>query len=346
MIPLAVKLQKAGNNIFVGGGIELLAFFKQEMKGITDISFPGFNPRYSAHLPQYIAIILRIPLLVYHVLTEHFRIKKIISDNDIDIVISDNRFGLWNRSIKSVYVTHQLLIPFPGPLRSLEWMGVLFHRSIIRKYDYCFVPDLPGDLNLTGRLSHHVKLLPNVRYIGILSRFTKGISGSNKAGKDAPYYAVILSGPEPQRSIFRSKLITLLKDNGLRTVILEGRPSGTSRHEESLDIVSCDHLISMEMEKLLTECGNIITRAGYSTIMELISIDRSALLVPTPGQTEQEYLAASLSSKGWFTSVRQKDLSGIGNIPGSIGPGAQEIITESRKLLEKALAELLYQPDR
>jgi len=345
MIPLAESLQKAGHNILVGAGKESLAFFRRELSGLTIIDFPGFKPRYSALFPQYIAVIIRLPLLLYHISAEHFRLKKLIREYNIDIVISDNRFGLWNRNVRTVYVTHQLRIPFPGGLRSMEWIGVRLHRFFIKRYNYCFVPDLPGELNLSGRLSHQLKVPGNVRYIGLLSRFSNGESYERKPDMVSHDYVVVLSGPEPQKSILRKKVMGILRDTGSRTVILEGRPSGNSRIEGKDNIISYDHLPRNEMKELLGKSANIISRAGYSFIMELISLNRSALLIPAPGQTEQEYLADYLSAKGWFKMALQDKLSGRESLSSGNFSQAFRFISESAELLETALAELLQQPD-
>jgi predicted glycosyltransferase len=341
MIPLAEVLQKAGHNILVGAGKENLAFFQRELSGLTAIHFPGFSPGYSAVFPQYFAVIVRLPVLLYHILTEHFRLKKLIRTHKIDIVISDNRFGLWNRKARTVYVTHQLLIPFPAGLRSIEWIGVRLHRFIIKRYNYCFVPDLPGDLNLSGRLSHQLKVPANVRYVGLLSRFNTGESYESKPDKISLDYVVVLSGPEPQRSILRKKVVNILKDIGSQTIILEGRPSGNRRIDGTDNIISYDHLPRNEMRELLRTTANIISRAGYSFIMELISLNRSAVLIPAPGQTEQEYLADYLSGKGWFTKAHQDKLSRREFHSSGTVPNVDLILRESMKLLESALAELL-----
>ena len=171
MIPMARKLLDMNQNVFIASGEEHLNLFRKELPGLTYIDFPGFKPGYSRYLPQYIPLLFKTPLLLFHIIREHYRLKRIISDYSIDIVISDNRFGLWNRKIRTAYITHMPLIPFPKPFQFLEFIGIRLHRFIIRKYSLCFIPDLPGEINLTGRLSHGIRLPENVRYIGILSRF-------------------------------------------------------------------------------------------------------------------------------------------------------------------------------
>ena len=344
MIPLALKLQKMNNEIIIGASREHLALFRIELQEAKYIEFPGFRPEYSRILPPYIAILLKTPILIYHIIIEHIKLKSIIRNYKIDIVISDNRFGLWSRKIKTVYITHLHLIPLPEKLKSLEWIGILIHRYIIKKYTYCFIPDLPGKINISGRLSHGLRLPDNTRYIGILSRFSLIDSVSANKEPEVPLISLILSGPEPQRGIFRQKVTDILKENDSTVIILEGKPGKSCEVTRSGNIYSYNHLPSSDFRKVILESDHIISRSGYSTIMELISLKRSALLVPTPGQTEQEYLAEYLSEKGWFSTVAQKNLRKGLLLPArKTFPGAELIIDESAKLLEKALNDLLNQ---
>lgn len=342
MIPLAKELQERQNNIFIGAGKEHQSLFRNELSGLTYIDFQGFKPGYSRFLPQYVALLFKTPVLFYHIVAEHLSLKRIIHDHGIDIVISDNRFGLWNRKVKSVYVTHQPVIALPEKLKYFEWIGVLFHRFFIKRYSFCFIPDLPGELNVSGRLSHTVKLPENTRFIGILSKFTGHLT-SHENENGFPHNTLILSGPEPQRSIFRKKIVEVLKQREPSTVVLEGKPGDAAEVKETGNIISYNHLPSNEMLKIILESGSIVTRSGYSSIMELISLNCSALLVATPGQTEQEYLAAYLSEKGWFTTVSQKNINDGLTLPAKKASWTNEIIDESKKLLEKALDELLNQ---
>ena len=315
--------------------------FRNELPGLSYIQFRGFKPGYSRFLPQYMALLFQTPLLLYHIVYEHFRLRSIIRRYSIDIVISDNRFGLWSRKVKSVYITHMPLIPFPEPLRFMEFLGVLMHRAVIRRYSLCFIPDLPGEPNVSGRLSHGIKLPANVRYIGILSRFNS--SGTSILKNPSPFRhnTVILSGPEPQREILKQKLVTLLRDKEPDTVFLEGKPGITKHVVRSDNIIIFNHLPSAEMQEIISSSDTIITRPGYSTIMELISLDCSALLIPTPGQTEQEYLAEFLSEKGWFSYCCQGKIKDSILPPPNKGVHSGEMIKESGILLLKALQELL-----
>jgi len=341
MIPLASELLERQNNVFIGTGKEHADFFRNELPGLTYIDFPGFRTGYSRYLPQYIAVLLKTPLLFYHIIAEHIRLKNIIHENNIDIVISDNRMGLWNRKIKSVYITHQPVVPLPKELKFLEWIGILFHRFFIRKYSFCFIPDLPGEINFSGRLTHDVKLPGNTRFIGILSRFTSRSSSSPDNKARYLHNTLILSGPEPQRGILREKIVMALGQDELPTVILEGKPGNSREYVRSGNIISYNHLPADEMQDIITGSEHIVTRSGYTTVMELISLNCTALLIPTPGQTEQEYLAEYLSGKGWFTTLQQSCIDAGITLTSQKAALPAGIIEESRDLLEKSLDELL-----
>lgn len=338
MIPLAGMLAARGCRVFAGAGPKHLSLYRSELPGVTLIDFPGFSPSYSRFLPQYFAMLLKTPALLYHIISEHQRVKSIIKKYQIDIIISDNRFGLWNNSVKSVYVTHMPRIPLPFPWKFLERAGIILHRWIISRYDYCIIPDLPGIINLTGHLSHNLKLPENVRYTGILSRFNSSFPPGRFTEK---HFTVILSGPEPQRSILRNRLTEALRDSGTTTYILEGNPDKPTGAKQDGIFISISHLTSPDMAELLKSSECIFSRSGYTTIMDLVFLNCSGMLVPTPGQTEQEYLAKYLSEKGWFRTMRQKDIT-HGLDPQKPEPSwPKGIVEESKKLMDAFLAELL-----
>jgi hypothetical protein len=341
MLPIAKRLQQMNHNVIIAAGEEHIKLFREELPGLTLVRFPGFSPGYSRYLPQYIVLLFKTPLLVFHILKEHLRLKSLITEYSADIVISDNRFGLWNKKVRSAYVTHMPRIPFPKPFQFLEFIGVFLHRMIIKKYTFCFIPDLPGEINLSGRLSHGIRLPENVRYIGILSRFSEPAASASALNYSFNHNTVILSGPEPQRSIFKEKVMKLFKDDKTTTLFLEGRPGQGNEIVREDNFAFCSHMPAAEMKSIIETSKQITARAGYSTIMDLVSMNRSALLVPTPGQTEQEYLADRLSSKHWFETCDQVNMGKyiLNDIKCSDLPA--EINDQSPLLLDKALGELL-----
>lgn len=340
MIPVASELLAAGNTVFIGSGDEQLDFFRNETEGLKYIRFPGFTIRYSRWLPQYLVIFLKTPAFIYQTIKEHRLLKRIIKEYSIDIVISDSRLGLWNRNIKTVFVTHMMRVPHPKGLRFLENAGHSFTRRFFTKFNYCYIPDLPGEYNLSGKLSHNVDLPSNVRYIGILSRFAKEPLMPEPPVKKY-FCTVILSGPEPQRTILKQKMIALLSRFDKQSVILEGKPGEKNSIVASGTIIFISHLPAREMGRIILESEHIVTRSGYTTLMELVSLGKSALIIPTPGQSEQEYLAELMAEKGWFSFLRQDKLKADITLPSTDSKWPDGLIHESSRLLADALRELL-----
>jgi len=305
VIPLISELLNNGHEVIFGGNNWQIEFIKKEIPGIQFISFPGFTIRYSSFLPQYLVILFYFPLFIYHTLIEHIRLKKLIVEHDIEIVISDSRPGLWNRKIKTVLITHMIRIPFPAKLRILENLPLPFSRIAIKKFTFCYIPDFPGEFNLSGSLSHGFHLPDNARYIGILSRFLK--EPHALATKKELFCTAIMSGPSPQKEIFTELTSRILKESEEVSTIMAGIPEAEFIKREG-NLITYNHLTNKEMLNTIMHSKIILSHSGYTTVMELFSIGRSAILVPTPGQAEQEYLAEYLSSKGWFKTIKQKHL--------------------------------------
>lgn len=340
IIPIARELHARGHRVIIASGETHIAFLKGELPEHEHIPLPGFRIRYSGIFPQYLVIMAKLPSFIYHCIRENIDLRRKIREYSVDIVISDSRIGLRNKRIKSVLILHFPSVPLPGFMKFMHYPMLLLSRLVMKRFTSCYIPDLPGDENLTGKLSHGLKLPGNTRFIGILSRF----SNYNMQGRD-PYmkikYAVILSGPEPQRKILKQILTGVLLKTGERTVILEGEPS-TGYHERTREnITFISHLPGDEMLQLIRNTEVVIARSGYTSIMELVSMAKKAVLIPTPGQTEQEYLAGYLADKGWFAKLSQKECDKLQdiNVPSHKLP--DHINKDSHRLLDEALGELL-----
>lgn len=336
MIPLALELKKRGNEIIFGAEPSLIPLLSKEMPGIKIISLPGLTIRYSRHLPQWLCIIFQIPRIICVSLREHRLLKHLASEVNPDIIISDNRFGFFHTGIRSVYVTHMLRIPFPGPLRFLEFAGTWLHRKIISRFDLCLIPDFPREINLSGRLSHGVKMPANTIYMGPLSRFARPAASAEIDIPPEPYCCLILSGPAPQPSILAGKVVSSLPD--INISILTASPLDISFDPGRIKVITSPD--STTMREVITGSTAIISRAGYTTVMELLSLGRPGVIIPTPGQTEQEYLAEYLHEHYGFISLRQKDISRLTGIMENQVKRHEAGMPDSTPLLENAIMQL------
>jgi len=302
-IPIVRELLLAGHEVIIaadGNGEHIL---REEFPELQFINLEGYRLSYSKSVPAWLKIILQLPKIMTVMRREHAALKKIIDEHQIDVVISDNRFGLWNKKVRTVYVTHQLMIKCPRGLKFFEPVLHALHKMIIRKYDQCWVPDYSGSENLSGDLAHKYPLPKNAEFVGPLSRFTHGKK------HDIEYdLCIILSGPEPARTSLEKKVWSLLENYKGKCIVILGRP-GHNHPSANSHVKIFSHLNSGVLEKAILSSAFVICRSGYSGIMDLIALKKNALLIPTPGQTEQEYLAEYLSAKKIFQCMQQKDFT-------------------------------------
>jgi len=194
-------------------------------------------------------------------------------------------------------MSHQINIALP---KGLNWLNKV-NQQFISKYNELWIPDNEGPNNLSGELSHG----PNIKakYLGVLSRFKRPETEIEMVYD----YLAIVSGPEPQKSIFEEVIRRKLKISSLKCAMVRGVPGYSKLQiEEGLDVY--DHLSAEKLNRLINQSKVVICRAGYSSIMDLYKLEKEAILIPTPGQTEQEYLAQYLNGRMGFTFLKQEKL--------------------------------------
>jgi hypothetical protein len=285
-VPIISNALATGQRVVLAADGDTLHWLQSEFPDLKAIRLPGFSIQYSQSDSQLFAMTRQLPKIVAGTIREHRQLKKLIREENIQTVISDNRFGLWNKSVKSIYITHQLLIR--APYRWMEPLLWFCHRSIITRYDECWIPDIEGEGNLSGELSHKYPLPRNARFIGCLSRF----ASTNSVPVKKNYTNLcLISGPEPHRTLFEQMCIERFKDNTESTLIVRGKPGACMSGSVigNIDLVSS--ISSGELKTHILQTPNIFCRSGYSTLMDLKLLERGATLFPTPGQPEQEYLA-------------------------------------------------------
>jgi uncharacterized protein (TIGR00661 family) len=252
-------------------------------------------------------ILLQVPSILRSIKEENKWLKKQVSNHGFDAVISDNRYGLYNDKVFSVLITHQLTIKTSFGKWS-EKILQQWNYKLINKFNECWIPDDKGENNLAGELSHPINLpsIP-VRYIGPLSRFEK-----KNIDEIKNHLLFILSGPEPQRTILENKVIDQIVNYPATATIVRGLPGEKNIIPSTNTIHFYNHLSSDELNGEAMKAEFIICRSGYSTIMDIACVQKKGILIPTPGQTEQEYLAEHLMKKQFAFCIDQKEFS-LGN---------------------------------
>lgn len=303
-VPIIKGLLDLGQNPIIAADKAPLSFLQKAFPELEIIKLPGFDPIYSKGNSQVFKLLTSLPTAFSDFKKEHHDIESIVKDYNIDAVISDNRFGCWSKNAHSVFMTHQLHIQTPS---LFKWTYPLINKinnSYIKHYDELWIPDNEDEPSLSGILAHPADVKIKTSYIGLLSRFSTAIQEDEK---DIDYL-VILSGPEPQRSIFENIIVKQANEVEGRIVVLRAKPNqNDSPYNIPENVTFFNHADDDFFIELISKSKNIICRGGYSSLMDLISLNRNAYLVPTPGQTEQEYLADYLTKKGLFNSCRQKN---------------------------------------
>jgi predicted glycosyltransferase len=298
IIPIIDRYIEQGDNIIIAGSGLSLNLLQKQFPSLKSIEIPSFKMKYSAGNSQVWAVAKAFPNLIYYSFKEHNVLKRIVKEENIDFIISDNRFGLFHKTVPSAYITHQLLIKLPKGWTWMEPFVAFVHRCIINRFTECWVPDYEDvSESLAGELSHPTKMPRNVKYIGILSRFSKRCTSSLLTPNSS--LLTILSGAEPQRSIFENELLASLQDDPHENIILiQGKVEAEQKVSKVGKVTVYNYMNTEELQEYILKADKIICRSGYSSIMDLHALGKlkNVTLIPTPGQTEQEYLAEYISN--------------------------------------------------
>lgn len=298
-IPIIRALVTNGFNVIIAADGAQAHLLNQEFPMLTILPIPGYRVRYAGtRIGLALALIKQLPRLKKLISEEHQWLQQVIDQHQIHLVISDNRYGLYSQKVSCIFITHQLTIK--APFGWLQKMMQRINYRYINRFSACWVPDTEAEPNLAGILSHPRQLpaVP-VRYMGILSRFQE-----KKPGKKYDY-CILLSGPEPQRSILEEKFIQGLSKLNSTCLLVRGKPGEAENIFISENVTVKNHLRGSELEEAINQSNYIVCRSGYTSVMEMLSLHKKAILIPTPGQTEQEYLARRLQEKGYCLSFSQ-----------------------------------------
>jgi uncharacterized protein (TIGR00661 family) len=301
-IPIIRSLKTNGYEVLVAAEGAQAHLLEKEFPGLQIIPLAGYRVRYSRSkwtLP--FRLLLQLPRLRRMIRHEKQWLDGIIDTHKPTLVISDNRYGLSSNKIPCIFITHQLTVRAP-----FAWAERMIQRLLykyIEQYNCCWVPDVAGDENVAGILSHPAVLpATKLTYIGLLSRFeTKQVVRKYD-------YCILLSGPEPQRTLLENKLITSLAQVEGKILLVRGKPGSDEILQAPSNIEIKNHLPGDALQEALLQSEYIVCRSGYTTVMELLSLGKKAILIPTPGQTEQEYLAQKLQDEKICMRISQDEI--------------------------------------
>ena len=332
-VPLIKALRALGHSVIAAGNDAQLSFIKNIYDDIETVFLPGYDIAYShSRNPGSARLVALLPKIYRAIKAEHGWLATHLKALNIDGIISDNRYGLYANGIPSVILTHQLEVQ-TGMGRQANRVAQKIHYRYLQQFDEVWVPDVQQGEGLAGRLAHPDQLPANVQYIGLLSQFQY-----NTINTDHTHLLILLSGPEPQRTMLDDLLWAQACKYPGKVVFISGS-TAQERNDIPAHIEWYNRVGGEALERLIQAASAVVCRSGYSTIMDLVLLNKPALLIPTPGQTEQDFLARQLSARGIFTAVAQNTVD-MNNItlagdPGSILSGISEHYNDHPAILAK-----------
>jgi uncharacterized protein (TIGR00661 family) len=313
-IPLISALDEMGLEVLMASDGVALHLLKAEFPHLPAFRLPSYRIRYdSSNMVMNIG--RQLPRIMYAIRAEQWATERLVREQNIQGIISDNRYGCFSSRTKNVMLTHQLNLRVPNAM--LEWIANRILHGILGKFGEIWVPDVAEAPGLSGDLSHGDRQAhPNVRFIGPLSRI------DIHAIEQEYDVAVVLSGPEPQRTYLEQRLLEQAMLMPQKFIFIQGKTQAKEHHYAAENIEMVSYLTSRELNEVLLASGVLICRSGYSSIMDLAAIGKKAILIPTPGQTEQEYLAEMFASHNTFLVQKQEEIdleAGLEQVGSTIG---------------------------
>jgi len=304
-MPIINRLLERGCKVILASDGAAASVWKREYPQLTVLELPSWNITYQRKGSFILKMATRAPGILKAIWEERAVVRDIVEKYDVDGIISDNRFGCWHRDLPTVFITHQIDMKMSKYLRWAEPFLYLFNKSQIKKYNEVWVPDFAGNVNLTGSLSHNHKPIKNIKYIQPVSRFMDVWDG--KFPEPKYDVAAVISGVEPQRTMFEEALIEqMMALTDLKVILVQGRSDRNEEKELRSGFTLRSFMATEELMNTFLQSKYIICRSGYSTILDLAVLKQTALMVPTPGQTEQVYLGKWLGKKNLIVAQDQR----------------------------------------
>jgi UDP:flavonoid glycosyltransferase YjiC (YdhE family) len=316
-IPIIRTLLAHDHDVTVAACGNALNALKLEFPQCRFIEFEDYPSPYSSgslFLPKFF---LYLPILLNAVSNERQHLAKILEKDHYDLIISDNRLGVYSSEVPSIFITHQLHYHMPFAIWPVELFALRTNTYLHRKYDRIIVPDNPpGAESLAGKLARPGSEDTRLRafFSGILTSIQK-----RDLAEDLDYL-IMISGPEPQRTKLEDILLPSIHELDGKSMVILGSPKRKTEISGTDTCTVKGYVSNEEKVQLMNRAKFVICRSGYTTMMELAELKKKrGLFIPTPGQTEQEYLSWYYQKQGWFHSQSQYRLKLAEDVPAARG---------------------------
>jgi uncharacterized protein (TIGR00661 family) len=297
-IPIIRELEQYGFTPIIASDGVALSILQKEFPHLQSLALPSYEIEYAKDGSDFKwKLIKNSPKMIQAIFEEKKLVKALVKEYDLKGIISDNRLGVYSKKVPSIFMTHQLNV-LSG---KTTWISSKLHQYFIGKFNECWIPDMKEQPNLTGKLGHLKNSDLSLKYLGPLSRLEK----KNLSFKYE--LMVILSGPEPQRTMLEEKLTFELQNYNGQIIFIKGKVEAEQKTNVFKNITYYNFMTSSEIETAFNESEMVLCRSGYTTVMDLAKLEKKAFFIPTPGQFEQEYLAKRFKRNGIAPYAKQED---------------------------------------
>lgn len=336
-IPVIKELLRRGCDVEIANCGRPKIFLEKEFPELKHITLPPYPIPYTSNKSFSGTILLRLPFLLHHIYKERKNAEKLIEKRKYDLIISDNRFEICHPKVPSFLITHQIKFKFPNQFRSFEILGELFNAYYQKRFSKILVPDFEHDTNnLTADLSRKNFMVDKekVHYCSPFCNIEK------KGVREDIDYFISISGPEPQRTNFEKIILSQVDSLQGNIVINLGKPEQKKIMEK--DNVKVYSIMDRETQiDHLNRAKMVISRSGYTTVMEILELGKKALFIPTPGQTEQEYLSEVYQKRNWFYSVKQSKIDLKGDLEKAKKYSGFPFMNDSKENVRKLVDDVI-----
>lgn len=298
--PIIQQLEVHGFTPIIASDGMALELLQREFAHLIFFELPGYGITYPENGRNFrFKMLQALPKVIRAISAEKKMVEHLHLTYNFDGVISDNRFGVLLKDVPSIYVTHQIRVSSG----STTFLSSFFHQKIIQKFTECWIPDFENAPNLSFALGHQHNSLKK-KYIGPLSRFTKDVNQTFTWE-----IIVVLSGPEPQRSLLQQLLFESLQEYDGRVLMVFGKIEVDQNIQQHRNVTIYNYMTSGELENAIQQSRLVICRSGYTSVMDLWTLQKQCFFIPTPGQFEQEYLAEMYQKNGIAPFCKQADFT-------------------------------------
>lgn len=273
-VPLILQLQSQGNHVFFMGSPEQQTVLSRYGFTGTFKELPPTGFRFKGDGNFVLEALRNVRIVSKAVRRDQERVSDYAQAHGIDLILSDHRYGVRCDTIPSVFITHQVELP-PKTNPVARWI----HRKWMARFNSIWIMDDEQN-RLAGTLSRFV---PGSCYIGHYSRFSL-TNSTTESGK----VVAVISGPEPYAEQFFNEMVKAANTSQQKwTIVCSANYAAAAGLKKGTILVNN----WKRADEAIASAEYVVSRNGYTTLMDLTVLQKKAILIPTPGQLEQQYLA-------------------------------------------------------